>query len=111
MSTVLWNYEHRITVISQQSQNLLNFSTNTIKLHISTTNNNLEKKISQTYIIVQRTCIAIFNRIGLVDQSKSCTQIYLQKLQIAQICNLQLEFRKITPFGHAPPSNGHSGRF
>ena len=44
MSTVLWNYEHRITVISQQSQNLLNFSTNTIKLHISTTNNNLEKK-------------------------------------------------------------------
>ena len=44
--------------------------------------------------------MAIFSIIGLVDQSKPCTQIYLQKLQIAQICNLQLEFRKITPFGH-----------
>ena len=36
---------------------------------------------------------------------------FICKLQIAQICNLQLEFRKITPFGHAPPPNGHSGRF
>ena len=24
-------------------------------------------------------------------------------MQIASICNLRLEFRKITPFGHAPP--------
>ena len=29
----------------------------------------------------------------------------------AKICNLQLEFRKITPFGHALPPNGHSGNF
>ena len=27
------------------------------------------------------------------------------------ICDLQLEFRKITPFGHALPPHGHSGRF
>ena len=26
-----------------------------------------------------------------------------------QICNLQLEFRKITSFEHALPRNGHSG--
>ena len=24
------------------------------------------------------------------------------------ICNLQLEFRKVTPFGHALPHNGHA---
>ena len=93
----------------------------------------LKKKSFQTCIIVQRTCtcIAIFSRIGLVDQSKPYTQIYLQnianctnlfakncklhkfsckKLQIAQICNLQLEFHKITPLGHVPPTNKHSGR-
>ena len=28
-----------------------------------------------------------------------------------KICNLQLEFRKITPFRHALPPHGHSGRF
>ena len=34
------------------------------------------------------TCISIFSKIGLVDQSKPCTQIYLQK--IASCINLQL---------------------
>ena len=38
--------------------------------------------------IVKRTCISIFRKIGLVDQSKPCTQIYLQK--IASCINLQL---------------------
>ena len=60
----------------------------------------------QTCIIVKRTCISIFSKIRLVDQSKLCTQIYF-----AKFCNLQLEFRKITPFGHALPPHGHSGRF
>ena len=45
----------------------------------------------QTCIIVKRTCISIFNKIGLVDQSKLCTQIYLQKF--ANCINLQLIFR------------------
>ena len=36
----------------------------------------------QTCIIVKRTCISIFSKIGLVDQSKLCTQIYLQKFAI-----------------------------
>ena len=40
-----------------------------------------------------------------IDQSKPCTQIYLQK--IANLCNLQLEFRKTKPFGHALPPHGH----
>ena len=39
------------------------------------------------------------------------TNIFAKKLQIAQIYNLQLEFREISPFGHAPTPNGHSGRF
>ena len=42
----------------------------------------------QTCIIVKRTCISIFSKIGLVDQ---CTQIYLQK--IANCINLQLAIR------------------
>ena len=32
-------------------------------------------QIFQTCIIVKRTCISIFSKIGLVDQSKPCTQI------------------------------------
>ena len=41
---------------------------------------NLKKKQTpQTCIIVKRTCISIFSKIGLVDQSNQCTQIYLQK--------------------------------
>ena len=55
---------------------------------------------------------SVFSKIGLVDQSKPCTQvIFAKKLQIEQICNLQLEFRKITLFGHALPLNGHLSQF
>ena len=45
----------------------------------------------QTWLIVKRTCISIFSKIRLVDQSKLCTQIYLQKL--ANCINLQLAIR------------------
>ena len=45
----------------------------------------------QTCIIVKRTCISIFSKIGLGDQSKLCTQIYLQKF--ANCINLQLAIR------------------
>ena len=58
-----------------------------------------KNRIFQTCIIVKRTCISIFSQIGLVDQSKPCTQIYLQKfancinLQLANCINLQLAIR------------------
>ena len=42
-------------------------------------------------IIVKHTCISIFSKIGLVDQPKLCTQIYLQKFAIC--INLQLAIR------------------
>ena len=45
----------------------------------------------QTCIIVKRTCISIFSKIGLVDQSKLCTQMYLQKF--ANCINMQLAIR------------------
>ena len=35
-------------------------------------------RLFQTCIIVKRTCISIFSKIGLVDQSNLCTQMYLQ---------------------------------
>ena len=41
-----------------------------------------------TCIIVERTCISIFSKIGLIDQSKPCTQIYLHN--IASCTHLQL---------------------
>ena len=41
--------------------------------------------------------------------SRSVKTVYTNLF--AKICNLQLEFRKITPFKHALPPNGHSGRF
>ena len=41
--------------------------------------------------IVKRTCISIFSHIGLVNQSKPCTQVYLQ--QFANCINLQLAIR------------------
>ena len=48
-------------------------------------------RLFQTCIIVKRACITIFSTIGLVDQSKPCTQIYLQKILIC--INLQLAIR------------------
>ena len=50
-----------------------------------------QSRLFQTCIIVKRTCTSIFSKIGLVDQSKPCTQIYLQK--IANCINLQLAIR------------------
>ena len=68
-----------------------------------------KNRLFQTCIIVNRTCISIFSKIGLVDQSKPCTQIYLQK--IANCINLQLAVRisKNHAFRHAQPPNRHSG--
>ena len=45
----------------------------------------------QTCFIVKSTCISIFSKFGLVDQSKLCTQIYLQKF--ANCIKLQLAIR------------------
>ena len=65
------------------------YSPKKYKLHkFATTNSNFKKNDSKACIIVKRTCISIFSKIGLVDQSKPCTQIYLQK--IASYINLQL---------------------
>ena len=50
-----------------------------------------QNRLFQTCIIVKRTCTSIFSKIGSVDQSKPCTQIYLQK--IANCINLQLAIR------------------
>ena len=38
-----------------------------------------KNRLFQTCIIVKRTCISIFSKIRLVDQSKTCIQIYLRK--------------------------------
>ena len=48
-------------------------------------------RLFQTCIIIKRTCISIFSKIGVVDQSKPCTLIYLQKF--ANCINLQLAIK------------------
>ena len=74
------------------------------KLHKFATTNNffLKNPRFQTCIIVeQRTCISIVSKIGLIDQSKPCTQIYLYN--IASCINLQLPIvilKKIKSFTH-----------
>ena len=46
------------------------------------------------------------------QQNRVCRSVKTVHTNLfAKICNLQLEFRKITPFGHALPPHGHSGRF
>ena len=97
----------------------INFQENRVKTQVMTVLTSLFAKIAscinlqlpivifknqpiQTCVIVKHTCNSIFSKIRLIDQSKLCTQIYF-----AKICNLQLEFRKITPFGHALPPHGH----
>ena len=63
------------------------------KLHEFATTNIffLKNRHFQTCIIVKRTCTSIFSKIGLVDLSKPCTQIYLQIF--ANCINLQLAIR------------------
>ena len=56
------------------------------KLHkFATTNSKFEKNRSfETCVIVKRTCILFFfSKLGVVDQSKPCTLIYLHKRQVA----------------------------
>ena len=50
-----------------------------------------KNRLFQTCIILQYTCISIFSKIRLVDQSKPCTQVYLQI--IINCINLQLAIR------------------
>ena len=71
------------------------------------------------------TTNTIFLKSALSDMHHRKTYMYINFQQnrvsklvktvhtnlFAKICNLQLEFRKITPFGHALPPHGHSGRF
>ena len=52
------------------------------------TNSIFLNQLLQTCIIIKRTCISIVSNIDFVDQSKTCTQIYLQKIAIC--INLQL---------------------
>ena len=42
-----------------------------------------KKGLFHTCIIIKRTCISIFSKITLVDTSKPCASIYLQKMQVA----------------------------
>ena len=38
-----------------------------------------KNRLFQACIFVKRTCMSIFSKIGLVDESKTCIQIYLRK--------------------------------
>ena len=61
-----------------------------IKGKFATTNSNFEKidYLDMHHRVTYYTCISISSKLWLVDQSKPCTQIYLQI--IASCINLQL---------------------
>ena len=50
------------------------------------------KRLLKTCIIIKRTCILIFSKIGLIDQSKPCAQIYSQKIAICIVIFLNRLF-------------------
>ena len=56
----------------------------------ATTNRNFEKIDYFRRIIVKRTCISIFSKIGLSRSVKTVTQIYLQKITSCIINYLKL---------------------
>ena len=80
-----------------------------IYLHIIASYINLQlpiiifkNQLCQTYIIVKCTCISIFSKIGLVERSKPCTQIYLQKnCKLHKFETINSKFAKIYSFKHA----------
>ena len=90
---------HCITYICISTFNKIGLvdQSNTVRTNIFANNCKLHKfaiipivffsQFLRTCIIIKRTCISIFSKIGFVDQSKPCTQIYLQK--IASCINLQ----------------------
>ena len=61
------------------------------KLHkFATTNINFKNRLFQTCIIVKRTCISIFSKIGLVDRSRTVhTNLYAKKCKLHKFvtCN------------------------
>ena len=82
------------------------------KLHeFATANYFFLNRLFQTCIIVKPTCISIFSKIGLGDQSKPYTQIYLQKFGNCINFQLAIRIKNITPLGHALPPYGQSVRF
>ena len=97
-------------------QNWVNRSVKTVSTNIFAKNCKLHKfaraipiimqifknQLLQTCITIKRTCMSIFSKIGLIDQSKPCTQICLQKI---------IRISKNHPFRHALPHNRHSGQF
>ena len=90
----------------------LNLFAKNYKLHKFATTNSifLKNRAIQTCIIVKRIilCKSIFSKIGLVDQSNLCTQIYWQK--IASCINLQIPIvikKKKKYFRQASSDNVH----
>ena len=95
--------QHRITYMYINfQQNWVSRSVKIVRTNIFAKNCNLHKfatiliilflnQLLQTCITIKRTCMSTFSKIGLIDQSKPCTQICLPKY--ANRINLQLLIR------------------
>ena len=58
-----------------------------------------KNRLFQTCVIVKRTCMSTFSKIGLIDQSKPCTQICLPKnckLHKFPTCNSNFENSRLS---------------
>ena len=86
----------KIGLVDQSKNVHITLFANNRKLHkFATTYNNFQKidfpemHHCKTYI-----CVSIFNQIGLVDQSKPCTQIYLQKRKLHKFATTNNTIKK-----------------
>ena len=55
--------------------------------------------------------IIFFSKIGLVDQSKSCTQMYLQEFKLRKFATTNILEKKEDYFRHASSCNVHVYEF
>ena len=85
------NFQHKLQIFSAKSGLYIVITVHTNVFTKKFAIEIFKNRLFQTCVIVKRTCVSTFSKIGLVDQSKLCTQIYLQKF--ANCINLQLAIR------------------
>ena len=108
------NFHQNRVSIDQSKPCIQSYLKKNRKLHkYATYNSNFEIKLLSdmhhriTYLYINFQQNRVSRSVKTVH-----TNLFAKNCKLHQFAtNLQLEFRKIKPFGHALPHHGHSGRF
>ena len=93
------------------------FQQNRVSGSVKTVHTNLLAQYRTPIVVLKKSIILdmhhhnTYMQINFQQNRLSISVKTVHTNLFAKICNLQLEFRKITPFGHALPPNKHSGQF